>query len=147
MEHNHKVNKSGIRRSFELIKQIQRSEKYVNKLNIKNPTIKQLFRKLNLVFFLSDYNTAYKFDNNSGIIESNVKYEGATISISSENLMYLFNYEWGAAACNVNARHTEIRAGYAFNLFIKIGILNNQADIFTWNKPSILNRIKSKFIH
>jgi UDP-MurNAc hydroxylase len=145
----HKINEKRFRetKSVELRKLTESSEKYVNKLKIKNPTIKQLFRKLDLVFFLTDYNTAFKFDINSGIIESNVKYEDATISISSEALMYLFNYEWGGATCHVNARYIEIGDGYAFNLLIKIGILNNQGDVFKWNKPSILNRIKSKFIH
>jgi hypothetical protein len=136
--------------NYEILK--EQSVLFSSKLLSKNPTLLQLFKKLNFRIYLDDLNHSVIFDINQGLKDSDFLRENACIVISSEALKYIFQFEWGASTCNINARYqtTELDDDYPFNLLLRIGQMNNQGKVFVYEKPNIfkriLNRINKRFI-
>ncbi len=92
-------------------------------------------------------NKSFIFYADKGLVESGLDRVDCDVSISSEALIYIFEKEWGAATYQVNARYQYEKNGdpYRFDLLIRIGSLNNEGIEFKWEKPSLINRVLSKF--
>jgi hypothetical protein len=126
---------------------IKNAFNFKNRLLSKNPTIKSLFKKLPVRFYVSDFGRTYTLDLLKGLIRTNMTETEADISITSDALNYLFKFEWGAGTCHVNARYITLPKGdpYRFHLLLTIGNLNNEGKVFVYNKPSLLKRFLRKF--
>jgi len=119
---------------------------FSDRLIRKNSTAKHLINSIRPKIFLTDYNSAFEFLGEAGIKQISTLQKNCDVALSSQALSYIFKHEWGGGTFNVNGRFLIPEGGdfYRFNLFIRMGVMNNNGLEYKWSRPGLFERIGSK---